>query len=457
MKSSLKSLAIVVIAALTLTTACNKTSDSDEKSEGRSIGKLITTVSYDAAAVGIVNMNQVFENAGFKLVDGKYQAPSGLNMSGTAASIASMPEFADLNTVIVVISETGNDEYTTFYINNPDKLKAYIADNKLTQLESLDGFDQYALPDRYKLLVNERQAWITKRAAKVVDDVKAASERHFGQNTGIIQGLEEKHTLNIALNSSKFANSSKNRKAFADTWAIANIDLNKAQLTGNVKAINSEGKPVKYPGLQTINTDFIRYTMGDPNLALAMGISPDFDWSAIRDVIGNNELASYLPYLQMVNGTVAITANVDMANDKYDFMATIHSVKSDPQSLTQMILMAVEGQSIDMGNGMYRIPSPYLPSQQAYFGNLNGNFFISSYNPAEANGNNKLTQIFNGQDCALHVNLDAEALSAMIGTRNEFDFGVDLTVQASNSAANFKITLIGAKDPFLLSFIKAIQ
>ncbi len=456
MKSSLKSLAVIVIAAITFA-ACNKTAESDGTSEGRSIGKLISTVSYDAAAVGVVNMNQVFENAGFKLVDGKYQVPSELNMSGTAASIASMPEFADLNTVIVVISETGNDEYTTFYINNPDKLKAYIADNKLTQLESLDGFDQYALPDRYKLLVNERQAWITKRPSKVADDVKAASERHFGQNTGIIQGLEEKHTLNIALNSSKFANSQKSHEAFADTWAIANIDLNKAQLTGNVKAINSEGKPVKYPGLQTINTDFIRYTIGEPNLALAMGISPDFDWSAMRDVIGDNELAMYLPYLQMINGTVAITANVDMANDKYDFMATINSAKSDPQSLTQMILMAVQGQSTDLGNGMYRIPALFLPSQQAYFGNLNGNFFISSYNPAEANGNNDLAQIVEGKDCALHVNLDAEALSAIRGSCSDFDFGVDIMAQASNSAANFKVTLTGANDPFLLSIIKATR
>lgn len=448
MKSSLKSLVLIVIAALTFA-ACDKTAESN--------GKLLETVSYDAAAVGVVNMTQVFENAGFKLVDGKYQAPVGFNMSSTMTSIASMAEFSDLNSVVVVLPKMGVDEYTTFFISDTDKLKAYIDDNKLSKLESLDGFDQYALSDRHKLLVKDNQAWITEDPAKAVDDVKAASKRHFGQDISIAQGLEEEHTVNIAINSSKFANSQKTQKAFADTWAIVNIDLNNNQLTGDVKATNSEGKPVEYPGLQTINTDFINYTIGEPNLALAMGISPDFDWSAMRDVIGDNELAMYLPYLQMINGTVAITANVDMANNKYDFIATINSAKSDPQSLTQMILMAVQGQSTDMGNGIYRIPALFLPSQQAYFGNLNGNFFISSYNPAEANGNNNLAPIFDGKDCAIHINLDAEALSAMSGNRSNFNFGIDIMAQSTKSDANFKVTLTDSKDPFLLSLIKIAQ
>lgn len=452
------------LLALSLTllilAGCSSKKDEDKKDDNPDVTEvnsaLLKTVGSDAEMVVVINMDQMLTNAGYKRSGSTYEAPEG----GYAdVYMADMAGFADLASVVRVDPSISSDEdsYYTFAITSTDGLQSYVDSNRLTRLQDRDGYTVYTLDNGRYLMINGQQGWITRTPASVISNVAAASNKHFGQGLAISTSIEQPHTLNVAVNIGSIPEAGQNVAELANGWGIANIDLSGPKVSGTFKTIKSDGSEIQIPGTQNISTDFLKYTKGTPNVALAMGITPKFPWKAIGKLLsgsGDNSMSGYLPFMRMIDGTVAVAISASADSNAaypapgFDFMAMIDS-KSDPESLMQLINMAAGNKLTPAGDGIYRMPLNFGPLSEIYVGPVDGKFFIATYPPASATGSTDLDSTFSGNDLVLNLNLPPEILGLFINAYDAPGFGLRGFLKSTSSSGSFEFSLTGTDMPLL--------
>lgn len=396
-------------------------------------GTLLKTVSFNASPVIVMNMEQMMAQ----------QADFDTELAG-------MDCFADLSSVVVVAGIDGRDRdsYTTFMIDNSDSLNIYINDRKLMKSGDVEGFTVYDLNEMSSheshLMVKDKQAWLTARPEIVTADVAAARKRHFGQDIGIIESIEDAHTINVAVNLGAMKGAVDYDKNLADGWGIANVDFQGETVDGVFKIIDSEGKPIDIPGMQTINPQFLKYVNGTPDVAAAVGLTKDFPWKALRIVLqsmGASDVAMALSIAKNIEGTVALSLSIDPNTDDISGMALIDTSRAEIESIMTMLRHVSSGEITEVSAGVYRVPVSMLSSGYLYAGNVEGQLYIGTYAPGEGNGNNDLASVFTGKEMGLSLNCSPEVMLNLSNGR--FPYGLEGNLQVSKSEGAFKFTVKG--------------
>ncbi|MDE6308665.1 MAG: hypothetical protein K2L93_00340 [Muribaculaceae bacterium] len=438
------SMTILLIAGCSSKKDESSDSSSSSNSEGAACvtevnNELLRTVDYNATAVLVANLESVFST-----------------YSVDNAVIKDYDEFADLSSVVLVMPSLNGESYTTFLIDNADAFNTY-ANGNLTQLTDRGDFAVYAnrYDDRY-VMVKGSQMWVGRSPSSIEQSVKNAATRHFGQGLAISTSIEQPHSVNIAVNMSAIPNIKEYGSEFADAWGIANVDMTKSTITGDAKIISSNGDAVMVPGMRELSTKFLNYTMGEPNVALAMGIGKDFPWKTVQKVLteagADPSDLSLLPILgKMIDGTVSASVSIDSNSGEIYFSALIESSNADPEAVIGM-LQGFVGQVSSTSDGFYSIPVDALPSGNIYLGAVGEAFFIGSHHPSQLSGNNNLQSVFSGNEAALSINVPKSLM--MMLTEGEGTFGLNGKVQVEKSTAHFEVKVTDTDMSIIEAFNK---
>ncbi len=425
------SMSMLLIAGCSSKKDGSSDSSSSDNSENNRItevnSELLRTVDFNSAIVAVANFEQL---------KATYQSEEW-------SEINDYDEFADLSSVVIVKPGRHADKYTTFSIDNQDAFTTYATQN-LTQLTDRGDFAVYQ--PKYKdgfIMVKGSQMWIGDNPAAIESSVKNAATKHFGEGLAISASIEQPHTINVAVNMAIIPDVAKYNEELSNAWGIANIDMTKYTVTGDAKIVTGNGDAVQFPGMQPINTSFLKYTDGEPNMALALGISKDFPWKTLQKILGDTGVdSSTLSYMtligRMINGTVGVSASVDPDNGEISFSALIESSNADPEALMGM-LEGVVGQLPTTPDGFYTIPIEQLPTGNVFIGAVEEKFYVGSHHPSQFNGNNSLQSVFSGNEAVFSINLPKSLVSLF--SEGELSCGVKGIAQVKNSTAHFEISV----------------
>lgn len=447
----MKTLKYLLVLSMTILLMAGCSSKKEESSESASSGKegnskvtevnneLLRTVDFNSSLVLVANLENVFTTYNIK-----------------DAAIKEIDDFADLSSVLVVGPSPNDDTYTTFLIDNAEAFNTY-ANNNLTQLTDRGDFAVYQkrYDDKF-IMVKGSQMWVGENPSSIEQSVKNAATRHFGEGLAISSSIEQPHTVNVAVKMSDVPNIKEYGNQFADAWGIANVDVSKSAITGDVKIINSNGDAVQFPGLRELSTTFLKYTNGEPNVAFAMGIGKDFPWKTVQKVLveagADPSNLSLLPIVgKMIDGTVSVSVSVDPYSGEIFGSALIESSNADPAAIIGM-LQGFVGQGTSTSDGFYSIPVDVLPSGNIYVGAVDEALFVGSHHPSQFSGNNNLQSVFSGNEAVLSVNIP-KSLMNMI-TDGESDFGLNGKVQVNKSTAHFEVKVTDTDMTIIEAFNK---
>lgn len=191
-------------------------------------------------------------------------------------------------------------------------------------------------------------------------------------------------------------------------------DATEAHVTASL--MEGSGKPVEIKGLQTIDTDFLRYLPASFNIVCAVGLTPEMDWDAAFSMLSllppgefSSNMAMIMPYLKDLDGTLAM--GMAMSPDNSGSYTAFAMARLDRDKINELIdkasaLAAMAGLSVTDASGtMKMIAMPGLGN--LYFGELDGNLAVSTF-PLEAGQSNELTPVFQGHDAAALINIPAD-------------------------------------------------
>lgn len=183
--------------------------------------------------------------------------------------------------------------------------------------------------------------------------------------------------------------------AKAGEWMLMSSNIAGENLEIEIESYDNQGKQVETKGATELQLDFLRYVPGDFNVAMAMGVSPDYDWSRFFNLFGSSDdfkVAGFMevlrPFLESADGTIALAAKLpvtpkvdegEMAVTVHPFVAMIHMDQAQVNSAVQNLkgLLKKNFMTVTEGDrGMCR--AGFGPQGALYFGNVDGYLAIGT-------------------------------------------------------------------------------
>lgn len=309
-----------------------------------------------------------------------------------------------------------------------------IAASGFIPVESSDAsYQSFANEDGRSLIVNTEKslAYLTslppvralEHVKKMEKDADRSSMSSFKGIANYVEKAADDSPVYGAVARRTFGNYSPDTKApQTEQWLTfsSSGDASEAHVTATL--MEGSGKPVEIKGLQTIDTDFLRYLPASFNIVCAVGLKPEMDWDAALSMLSllppgefSSNMAMIMPYLKDLDGTLAM--GMAMSPDKSGSYTAFVMARLDRDKINELIdkasaLAAMAGISVTEASGdMKIITVPGLGN--LYFGELDGNLAISTF-PLEAGQSNELTPVFQGHDAAAVVYIPAN--TSVFGT-----------------------------------------
>lgn len=305
---------------------------------------LQSLIPADADILVSFDMSRTFENAGCEAGN------SGITLTPTVKKLleaAGTDEDALSN-----ISKMRGIDFANIYVVASDiygkKTKAALLTeivdmNALTEsLNNLDldnqMIDDYMVYDASSsILIRDNIMWISDNdpsvAIKNVESIKSmAAEKSVGSVNWVSSYLASDRCLNVLVNFAGMPEDVKKQLNAQPSYGAVSLsklmegrmalsfDFNGLEAVMKVNGMDADGKAIDVTGamgdlkLTTINTDFLNYLSADDILVGAMSIPENYPWKEILSALASNagipqvQLQMVLPYLEDIQGTVAIAA-----------------------------------------------------------------------------------------------------------------------------------------------------
>lgn len=451
-------LAALVLGAVT--TSCSKDS------------KLFDTIPSDVQQVGTIQLKNIMEQAGF-VFNGKGVAAPDWAESAEAVRLA---EFAgrldsagvcDINR-LAFAGKDGNI-YMTMLVDSKDKF-VEITENVVEWSDEKSGY-RIGEFNNTGVLVDDSRVWLdlnykyhkAKATELLGDFVKAAGKESIASHKELIQKLESDNHGNIMV---RYSTEAKAKPESGETplWGAGSFNLKGNKLLWEGSYINADGSAGKVEGMQAVDTDVLAYVPPMCNMIAACGFTDGFDWSvmpAMAKTTGNFQLqgavASMLPYLEALDGTVMVAAGpVDkQAYDDFNnwkFIGMVHMLPDRIDGLLDMVrsMAAMNGIRIaENADGTMIIPQY---GQNIYFGKVDGYLAIANF-PFSADHQNEFASVFKGKKSALRIDIPALNLFSPEAP----SFGMMISSDFDGGVLKGEVVLTGTEEPFIQAFAKEIK
>ncbi len=387
---------LLIILAAIFASSC-----SDE----RQSAAILDAIPAEATAVSFVNLPRAAQ-AGIDLS----QYPSLSACRGM--DIVALVSFADGQTIAIAEAP------------GPDS----IAASGFAPADAAGGsFQAYSGPDGRSMIVNPSKglAYISslsavravERVGEIADAASARSMSSFkGIENFIGKASADAPLYGVVARRSIGGYSPDPKEPQSEQWVTfsASGDAREAALTASL--IEGSGEPVEIKGLQTIDTDFLRYMPSSINVALAAGLTPEMDWDAAfsmltllptGDVARN--MAIILPYLKELNGTMAVGMSLSPESD--GAMTAFAMARLSRDNIDELIgkvtsLASLADIPVSSSGAMTQLTIPGFGP--LFMGELDGNLAVATF-PLAAGQSNELTPVFQGHDAAASISVPADS------------------------------------------------
>lgn len=473
MKSKIKggrlTAAVMMLCALILA-SCSQTVGGD--------AEMLATVPAKSECVVVVDFVQVLKRAGCTVTDNSIELTPAVRRimgvssddKGLAAAIHDAPMAVDLENVIMFTTASNmQNVVVTLPVKDAAMLCAALKSHEAKDMTEKDGVTYCMLGDM-AIAVSERQAWagdckLSTLMNKVAEFTVLKAEESIEALTGVVDYLNGVQAVRVAVNAQMAALPG----AKVDTWGCASVDIQQQVIGAHLTMMQGDGNPVNVTGeLQEVSTDFLRYVPGSFISAVALGISPNFDWSTLAGmaaIAGGRQMAgtvnAIMPYLKNIDGTVAVAAGpaggapaiADVNLRTWDFLAMVHMNQATvDQALGSLgAYMRMGGKNFKDEDGV--LQCDIEDGVTVYAANLDGYLAVSN-RAFNGNSNNSMTDLFASRKGAfvLNVSADSEVVKAF-----RLPWGFDFNVQLTDNDLHARLSLNGTNESVLKALIEAGQ
>lgn len=482
-------------------TSCSKSGSSD---------KLIENIPADANVVMKFNMQQVIENAGCSVDNGKivlsekYSDAIRQAAGATALKLAneylSYTEGLNLDALMLFSTDARCRDFAAVgTLCDAEAVKTHLKETLGNQKDE-DGFAVFKVDGGGVIALTDNMIWIASSMHTIANQIEKAKDGNISSIKAVADMLSADNAMAFSV---AFPNlksmMEKQGKSFSrelvkqgvpeslaekiasvlDYYACGSVTLDGNSLLGEFFLVDKDGNRAQFgKALNPINTDFLKNVPADANLVAACGNIADPDLQkVVDDAVAefkanpyNGEARQYVDLFGKWDGTAAMAieanelakadpfalANMSenelgmfiLSNLKVTAMAHYPAdVIANYVSLIANQLSQAGAAPVAGQNGMYSVVTDAF---SLYFGNSNGYLTFSNY--AGAGDSSSLADKFNGKRMALYSKSDVNPTMAKFG----WNFGSEGMMWLDDDALKFKTTLTGTDANFLQAIIEPL-
>ncbi|MCH5326280.1 MAG: hypothetical protein J1E29_03640, partial [Duncaniella sp.] len=437
----------------------------------REKGDILKYVPADADLVAIINANSIAREFGVSFTrDGAdYNPAISDKISPKQKELLSLigslhgHGVADVEKV-VFFSPDYDDFYYTFNINEFEGFRE-VCDEYVAWEADSEGLHVGTTKHNMSVLASDSQVWLGYGiyASDVRKLVEKAHKNPLSALKGIKEALTAEGQIRVARLSEKVDDNKDTKSALQSVWDVYTITTPSEKLAVKGERLRADGEKLEYTGLQNIDPSVLSYASDDPAIALAFGVTPEFNWNTVLNLLpGTSDfqvqaiISMVIPYLQSINGTVMLTAtpaNTDAFTDpepgnwRVLLMAKLPKEKIDEALSTVRTLCFTTGlrPETDPATGMLTIRQYGL---NISIGNIDGYLTITNGHLSAAGGS-ALSKAFGGKFGGVQLNVPS---LAPIGPGLP-DCGLKTNLTLSATRMDAEITLPGTTGPVLLNLL----
>ncbi|MCM1521696.1 MAG: hypothetical protein NC039_03470 [Muribaculaceae bacterium] len=434
--------------------------------------EILDTIPADADVVALVNTPALSKECGvtFTAEGATFDPAMEAKMEKDVVEFCSLmgrldsQDIAELDEVALFSTGAGKT-FATFGIESFDKFREACGDRVMWG-DNAEGMHVGSMKSRVWIVANDRQVWVTETQspAKAVKEVlESAGKNPLGKVAGISRALQGNNMLNIAVISEKVGGDKNKAEAQESVWNVASLNSEDGKLTAEWCRMKGDGEKQPIKGMQPLNPAVLAYISADPVIAVAAGITPEFDW----DIIGNLAmlsgdfqtqamLATAIPYLASIDGTVMLAASpadaeayTDIDPGSWMFTLMAHLPQEKINQLMQQVKTICFTSGItpqtDDKTGIMTIRQYGL---NLHIGNVDGYLAVSN-RPFTDTGENELAPLFVNKEGAARVAVPSlkpygPGLPA---------WGLNLEASLAGTEGQATVTLPGANGPVLMNLL----
>ncbi len=461
MRSLVNFLAVVAVALLL--GACSKESGLLEK------------IPADVEQVSVVRLKSLLEKMGYKFEGETVTTPAGMSglLSERFTELLGRLDgknLCDINEIVVAVK--ADKVYLCTPVSSEEEFVKATAED-ITWGDDKDGF-KIGKVDGTTFLLAAKTLWVIPPAAsspsrdltgELKTFIKSAEKSSVGGLDGVSGALEGADLVTMAVNYNVLGKKAPEADAKTAQWLVAAMDEKDNKILVETSLMEGDGTPVNFPGVKPVNPAVLAYIPGDMDFVAAMGITPEFDWEIVGQLVrrsGDFSVMSIwsmaLPFLSSIDGTLMIalayegnfpTDPGDLADGNLRFIAMAHLSQEKIDRLLDDIrtMLFSSGMPVpEPKDGVMHIP---YYGGSVYLGNVDGYFGVSNF-PFRADNQNELAPLFEGKNGALSLDLPAATLFSM----SEPGVRLRANMQCEDSGAKMTLELTGTDRPIFEMLLK---
>jgi len=469
-------------------TSCSKSGSSD---------KLIENIPADANVVMKFNLQQVVENSGCSVENGKIvlsgKYSDAIRQAGGATALKLANEYLSytegLNLDALMLFSTDarcRDFAAVATLCDADAVKKHLKEAFGNQKDE-DGFAVFKVDSSSIIAINGNMIWIASDMRTIANQIEKAKDGNISSIKAVADMLAADNAMAFAVSlpnlksmmekqgkylSRELAkdgvpeNLAEKIATVLDYYACGSMTLDGNSLLGEFFLVDKEGNRAQFgKALNTIDTDFLRNVPADANFVAACGNIADPDiQKAVDDAVAeykanpyNGEGKEFIDLLGKWDGTAALAIECNELNqvdpitlvnmsendlgmfilNNLKMTAMAHypaDVASNFVSLFVNKLKQTGTNPVATTDGMYSVSDNVF---SIYFGDRNGYLTFANY--TGSGDSSSLADKFAGKHMAIYSKQDANPTMAKFG----WDFGSEGMIWLDDDALKFKGTLTG--------------
>lgn len=487
-------LAVCVLAS------CSKSGSGD---------KLIGNIPADASVVMKFNLQQVIENAGCSVDNGKIvlsgEYSDAIRQAGGATALKLANEYLSytegINLDALVLFSTDarcRDFAAVGTLCDAGAVKKHLKE-ALGNQKDVDGFAVFNVDGDGVIAISDNMIWIAQDMRTIASQIEKAKDGSISSNRAVAEVLTADNAMafTVALPNFKSmmerqgsdverdlvrsgvpANLAKKMAGVMDYYVCGSVELKGNSFNGEFFLVDKAGNRAQFgKALNPIDTGFLKNVPANANLVAACGNIGDPDLQKVVDdaVEGvkrdstSYEAAQFIDLLGKWDGTAAIAIEANelagadpfaLANMSENEMAMfiLGNLKGTvmahyPADVISNYVSLFVNQFRQFGNtpvaqpdGMYSVVTDEF---SLYFGDRNGYLTFSNYTGGDSSS---LADKFNGKRMAIYSKSDVNPRMAKFG----WNFGSEGMIWLDDDALRFTTKLTGTDSNFLQAIIEPL-
>ncbi|MCC8071224.1 MAG: DUF4836 family protein [Bacteroidales bacterium] len=415
---------------------------------------LLETIPADAGIVSIVNLNKWVDQCGDAL--SAIADPEFTTYYGQAK------EAIDLDHLVIFL--TGNTYVLTAKVTDLSKLNALLKQARDAEVTTQEGYYRCS---GTPLVWNDHQVWSIvgpNPLEHVKTILQSAEKQNFTSNYGAAEYLEVDHLTTLALNQSiigqmGLANVAEGEKE--PVFSCFDVDVKSNAIAVHGTNMKADGTLVAYTGFKEINTDFLRYVPDYFLGAAAAGIDKaNFNWEPLAAVVSmmgglqaQGMVQTFLPFLQSIDGTVAIAGGPkDLAQiddlSTWDWLAMVHMPQEMVDNGVATLTRYLGGYGFNITTDREGHFTASWRDKTFYGGAYDGYFTVSNA-PIESTHNNQLNTTFLSKEAAAYL-----LFPTLEWVNPSATFGAKITFGMETESMSMQINLEDTNEPIVPTLIR---